>query len=126
MCVYFWMIHRPDIFNLVSVYLLGIADDVLSNVPLGTNIFALLVLYVLISNILRFLNGKPFIVTWYGVAIISLVFFFTKWLVLSVYYGQFLPLVIVSFSFMVTVAVYPFVSLILAFVQNNLVADEEL
>lgn len=125
-CVYFWMIHRPDLFNLVSVYLLGVVDDVLSNVPFGTNILTLLVLYVLISNLSRFLNGKPFIITWYGFAIISLVVFLVKWLVLSVYYGQFLPLSIVSFSFMVTAAAYPFISLILAFVQNNLIADEEL
>ena len=125
-CVYFWMIHRPDLFNLVSVYLLGVVDDVISNVPFGTNILTLLILYLLISNLSRFLNGKPFIITWYGFAIISLVVFLIKWLVLSVYYGQFLPLSIVSFSFLVTAAAYPFISLILAFVQNNLIADEEL
>ena len=88
-CVYFWMIHRPDLFNLVSVYLLGVVDDVISNVPFGTNILTLLVLYVLISNLSRFLNGKPFIITWYGFAIISLVVFLTKWLGLSVITGSF-------------------------------------
>ena len=125
-CAYFWMIHRPDIFNLLSVYFLGLVDDIISNVPFGTNIFTLLVLYLLISNLSRFLSGKPFIITWYGFAIISLVVFFTKWLILSVYYAQFLPFSIVSFSFMFTVAAYPFISLILAFVQNSLIADEEL
>ena len=125
-CVYFWMIHRPDIFNLLSVYFLGLVDDIISNVPFGTNIFTLLVLYLLISNLSRFLSGKPFIITWYGFAIIALVVLFTKWLVLSIYYAQFLPLSIVGFSFMVTAAAYPFISLILAFVQNSLIADEEL
>ena len=125
-CAYFWMIHRPDIFNLLSVYFLGLVDDIISNVPFGTNIFTLLVLYLLISNLSRFLSGKPFIITWYGFAIISLVVFFTKWLILSIYYAQFLPFSIVSFSFMFTVAAYPFISLILAFVQNSLIADEEL
>ena len=90
------------------------------------NIFILLVLYVILSNILRFLNAKPFIVTWYGFALVASVIFFTKWLTLSIYYGQFLPFFIVCFSYLVTVATYPFVSLILAFVQNNLIADEEL
>ena len=74
----------------------------------------------------RFLSGKPFIITWYGFAIIALVVLFTKWLVLSIYYAKFLPLSIVGFSFMVTAAAYPFISLVLAFVQNNLIADEEL
>ena len=125
-CVYFWMIHRPDLFNLLSVYLLALIDDIISNVPCGTNIFVLLVVYVILSNVLRFLMGKPFIVTWYGFAIVALVAFFVKWLMLSIYYGQFLPFFIVCFSYLVTVVTYPFVSLILAFVQNNLIADEEL
>ena len=125
-CVYFWLIHRPDIFNLFSVYFLGLIDDVIRNVPCGTNVLVLLVLYVLVSNLSRFLNGKPFIITWYGFVIVSSVAFFTKWLVLSIYYSQFLPISIVGFSLMVTAASYPFVSLILAFVQNNLIADEEI
>lgn len=125
-CVYFWMIHRPDLFNLLSVFILGLVDDIISNVPLGANILTLLVLYVLLSNLSRFFNGKPFVVTWYGFALLSLVTFLTKWLVLSVYYSSFLPLPIVGFSYLVTAAAYPFLSLILAFVQNNLIADEEL
>lgn len=124
-CIYYWLIHRPDLFNLVSVYIIGLVDDIISNVPLGTNIFSVLVLYVLVSNLSRFFNGKPFVITWYGFAALSLVAFLTKWLILSVYYSQFLPLSIVFFSFLVTVAFYPFLSLILAFVQNNLIADEE-
>ena len=27
MCVYFWLIYRPDLFNLLSVFLLGMAAD---------------------------------------------------------------------------------------------------
>ena len=125
-CVYFWMIHRPDLFNLLSVYVLALIDDIISNVPCGTNIFVLLIAYVILSNVLRFLVAKPFIVTWYGFAIVASVTFFAKWLILSVYYSQFLPFFIVFFSYLVTIVTYPFVSLILAFVQNKLIADEEL
>ena len=42
-CVYYWIIHRPDIFNLFSVFILGLVEDILSSVPMGTNIFSLLV-----------------------------------------------------------------------------------
>lgn len=124
-CAYYWLIHRPDLFNLLSVYFLGLVDDTISNVPFGANIFAMLVLYVLLNNLLRFFNGKPFVITWYGFMIMSLVAFVTKWLVLSIYYAQFLPFSIVFFSFLFTVAFYPFLTLVLAFVQNNMIADEE-
>ncbi len=124
-CVYFWVIHRPDLFNLWSVYFLGLLDDIISASPFGSNILALLVLYVLINNSSRFINAKPFIVTWYWFALLSLVTMLARWLVVSVYYSQFLPLTILSFSYLVTAAAYPLVSLLLAYIQNRWIQDEE-
>ena len=123
-CVYYWIIHRPDIFNLFSVYFLGLIEDVLSSVPMGTNILSLLVLYILLLNFGRFFNGKPFIVTWYGFAIVCLLTMLTKWLMVSIYYGQFLPFAQVAFSYLFSVAAYPVLSLLNAFVQNYLIQDE--
>ena len=124
-CVYFLVIHRPDLFNLWSVYFLGLLDDIISASPFGSNILALLVLYVLINNSSRFINAKPFIVTWYWFALLSLVTMLARWLVVSVYYSQFLPLTILSFSYLVTAAAYPLVSLLLAYIQNRWIQDEE-
>lgn len=123
-CVYFWLVHRPDIFNLGSVYFLGLIEDIISSAPFGSNVFALLVLYVLVSNLSRFFNGKPFIVIWYGFAMLSLIVFFGRWLLVSVYYSQFIPMFSVLFSYLFSVAVYPLLSLVNAFVQNTLMKDE--
>ncbi len=123
-CVYYWLIHRPDIFNLFSVYLLGLVADILSAVPLGTNIFTYLILYILLLNLGRFFNGKPFVVTWYGFAILSLITLFCKWLMVSIYYSQFLPFAQILFGYLFVVAAYPILSLLNAFVQNYLIQDE--
>ena len=125
-CVYFWLQHRPDLFNLWSVFCLGLVDDVISASPFGSNVFELLLMYVLVNNTSRFLNAKPFVVLWYGFAALSLVTMLSRWLVVSVYYSRFLPLSMLFFSYLVTIAVYPLISLLLAFVQNNLIQDEEL
>ena len=124
-CVYFWLLYRPDVFNLLSVYLLGMAEDIISSAPFGSNIFALLVMYVLVTNLYRFFNAKPFVIIWYGFALLSFVTFLSRWLLVSVYYSNFLPLVTVMFSYLVTVAAYPLLSLINVFVQNRLMTDEE-
>lgn len=124
-CVYFWMLHRPDLFNLWSVYFLGVIDDIISSAPFGSNIFAMLLLYVLITNTSRFFNAKPFVVTWYGFAVLSLVAMLGRWLVVSIYYSQFLPLLMMLFSYMVTIAAYSLLSLLLAFIQNHMIQDEE-
>jgi len=124
-CAYYWLLHRPDLFNLLSVYLLGLLADIVSSAPFGSNIFALLLLYVLVINTSRFFNAKPFIVTWYGFALLSFVTLLARWLIVSVYYSQFLPLTMVFFSILVTIAAYPLVSLALAYVQNSLMQGDE-
>lgn len=124
-CVYYWMLHRPDLFNLWSVYFLGLIDDVISASPFGSNIFALLLLYILINNTSKFFNAKPFIVTWYGFCLLSFVAMFARWLLVSVYYSQFLPLSMLLFAYLVSVAAYPLISLVLAFIQNNLIQEDE-
>lgn len=123
-CVYFWLLHRPDIFNLLSVYILGLIEDIISSAPFGSNIFALLVLYVLVTNLAKYFNAKPFTIIWSGFAVLSLITFLSRWLMVSVYYSHFLPLSIVMFSFLVTAASYPILSLINVFVQNKLMTEE--
>lgn len=124
-CAFFWLVHRPDLFNLWSICLLGMVDDIISAAPMGSSIFAMLVLYVLSNAASKFLTAKPFVVLWYGFMALSLGTILLRWLVVSVYYSRFLPLDGVFFSYLITVFCYPFVSLLLAFVQNNLIQDEE-
>lgn len=124
-CVYFWMLHRSDLFNLWSVYFLGFIDDIVTSAPLGSNVFSLLILYVLINNLSRFFNAKPFVITWYGFMLLALLSMFARWLLVSVYYRQFLPVDLVFFSYLVTVAAYPLISLLLAYIQNTWIQDGE-
>ncbi len=46
-CAYFWLVYRPYLFGIWSVYLLGFLEDVISNTPFGANIFSMMLLYVL-------------------------------------------------------------------------------
>ncbi|MBS4773239.1 MAG: hypothetical protein KHX55_03060 [Proteobacteria bacterium] len=124
-CGYFWLVHRPDLFNLWSICCLGLVDDVISAAPMGSSIFAMLVLYVLTNAASKFLTAKPFVVLWYGFVALSLGTILLRWLVVSVYYSRFLPLGVLFFSYLITVFCYPLVSLLLAFVQNTLIQDEE-
>lgn len=123
-CVYYWMLHRPDVFNLFSVFVLGFIEDIISMAPWGSNIFELLILYVLISNLLKYFNGKPFEVMWVGFIPAAFLSMLARWFVVSVFYSQFLPLGMLMFSFLITVAAYPVISLVNVFVQNKLMTDE--
>lgn len=123
-CVYYWLLNRSDVFNLFSVFTIGVINDFVSAVPLGVNIFELLFLYVLVSNFLKYFNGKPFEVMWCGFVPAAFLAMFAKWFILSVYYSQFLPFMMLLFSILITIAFYPLVCLINVFVQNKLMTDE--
>lgn len=124
-CVYFWALYRRDLFGPVSVATIGIVADSLSSVPLGVNIFTFMLVYVLATTYGNFVNTKPFIVSWSGFAIISFVAFFSKWLVLSVYYSCFLSLIGVLLAFVATALIYPLIARLNMFVQNKFLANEE-
>lgn len=110
LCIYFWLIYRPDLFNLFSVFILGLTADILSATPLGINIFSFLIMYLLVTNFLRYLNGKPFIVLWFGFALFLLPVILSKWLLLSIFYSSFMPAMLLLFSYLITVCFYPIIN----------------
>ena len=122
-CVYFWLQHRPDVFNLWSVFGVGVVADILSSSPMGANILEMLLMYSFVNVTSRFFNAKPFVVLWYGFMLLTLAVLFINWLLLSVYYSQFLPLSMLLFAYLITIAIYPLLSLLLAFVQNKLMKE---
>ncbi len=123
-CIYFWILHRSDLFNLLSTVVLGIIDMSISSVVPGACLLAYLVMYILIYNTQKYFNAKSFVVVWCGFMALSLVAMLVKWLVVSVYYSQFLPLTMLTFSYFIMVAMYPLISLILAFIQNHFIQDD--
>lgn len=125
-CIYFWILHRPDLFNLTSIVILGLIDMVISSALPGASLLAYLTMYVLLYNTQNFFNAKPFVVIWYGFIALSLATLLVKWLVVSIYYSSFLPLSMLVFVYLIGVAVYPLVSIVLAFVQNKFIQDEGL
>ena len=123
-CVYFWLLYRPDLFNLWSACLLGLFEDAMSAAPLGTGLFSMLLCFVLVTNLARFFTAKPLVIIWYGFGALAFVVLFAKWLLVSIYYGQFLPLPSLVFSLLMTVAAYPILSLANTFIKNTFIRDE--
>lgn len=123
-CVYFWLIHRPYLFGAISVYMVGILEDIVSSTPFGTNIFTLLLLYLLTNLITKFLANKPFIIIWYGFCFTTFITLFAKWLVVSIYYSQFLPVSSLIFIYLTTIAFYPIFSIINVYIHDHFMESE--
>lgn len=125
MCVYFWLIYRADLFNLFSVFVLGLIADTVSTVPFGSNLLSMLVMYLIVTNLVKYLNGKTFMILWFGLAALLPAAMLSQWLALSIYYHQFLPLSLLLFSYITSLACYPLVGGINALILNHFLQDDE-
>ena len=124
-CVYFWTLYRRDLFGPISVAVLGIVADSLGAVPLGINMFVFILVYVLAITYGMFVNTKPFAISWIGAALILLVAYITKWLLMSVYYSVFLPFTGTCIGYLATILLYPLIARLNIFMQNRFLANDE-
>lgn len=123
-CVFYWVLNRPDLFNMFTVFFLGFVSDIMSAVPLGTNIISYLVVYLFLNNMSSFFINKPFNGIWTGFAIIAILVEILKTLIVSVYYAKFIPTGHMFFTVLFTIACYPLISFINSFVRKYLMNDE--
>ena len=126
MCIYFWMLHRPDLFSLLIVVLMGLVSMAVSSSVGGSALLCYLCMYLLVYNTQKLFNAKSFVVIWYGFMALSLVSMLIKWLVVSVYYNEFLPLSMLMLGYLMGAFLYPLISMVLAFIQNRFIQDEGL
>lgn len=124
-CVYFWLIHRPYLFGIGSVYFIGILEDIVYSTPFGTNIFTMLLAYVLTNLASKYVINKSFVVVWYGFAFVAFTTLIIKWFIISIYYSQFLPLAPLTFSLLTTIAFYPIFSVINVYIHEYFMQDED-
>ena len=124
MCAYFWLVYRPDIFNLGIVFIFGILTDAASAIPFGSGLVPLLIMYLLVINLIKYLNGRVFIVLWFGIALLLPFCLFSQWLLLFFYYEQFLPIMPLFFTYLTSLACYPLVGGINALVLNNFLQED--
>lgn len=124
-CVFFWALYRQDLFNFGSAFVLGFLADCMSAAPLGLNVFVYLFIFMLCSTFGRFINMKPFMVNWCGFASVLAFALLIKWLLISFYYRQFLPLSGVAFSYGATLFWYPLIARLNMWIQNRYLFDAE-
>lgn len=124
-CVFFWALYRQDLFNFGSAFTLGFVADCMSAAPLGLNVFVYLFIFMLCSTFGRFINMKPFRVSWFGFAAVLALALLLKWLLISFYYRRFLALGGVSLAYGVTLFWYPLIARVNMWIQNRFLFDAE-
>jgi len=106
--VFFWSIYDPDLMPSVSVFFIGLLQDLLTGGPLGLWAAVYLVTqYIVLSQRAYFL-GREQKVVWLGFAMAALGASMILWLVMSLMAGLMLPVRGLLYQMFATVMIYPF------------------
>jgi rod shape-determining protein MreD len=120
MAVYFWTLHRPELLPFPTVFAAGLLLDLLEGAPLGISSLILLLTHGLVLSQREHLVMRRFTVVWVGFLVVAAAALALTWGVVSLFYGILLDVRAFLFQGLLTVAVYPVVSYLLARVQRVL------
>lgn len=105
--VFFWSIYGPDYMPPLSVFVIGVLQDLLTGGPLGLwAVVYLVTQYIVLSQRPYFL-GREQKVVWIGFALAAAGASVILWLVMSLMSGVILPVGALVAQMVATVLIYP-------------------
>lgn len=116
--VYYWTVTRPGAIGYLVAFLLGIVEDALTGVPMGTNAAILLLLQALIASQYRFFLGRSFWVNWWGFFFVVIGASVLKWGIVSAVYLHPMDVQALAFCALLTVAIYPLFAWIFGWIAH--------
>jgi rod shape-determining protein MreD len=117
-CVFYWIVHRPDLFPAWGAFLIGLLDDSLSGAPLGLNALVLLLVHYAIVAQHKFFRGKAFWLIWIAFAVLAAGAALVTAIVAYAVARLSVPIGLFATQLALTVAVYPAVAAVLGRVQR--------
>lgn len=120
MAVYFWTLYRADLLPFPVVFAVGLLLDTLEGGPLGVSPLLLLLTHAVVLTQREQLAMRRFTVVWVGFLIVAAAAAALQWGVVSLFYGMLVDVRAFLFQGVLTVAVYPVVSYLLARIQRML------
>ncbi|GJL96015.1 MAG: hypothetical protein DHS20C05_24200 [Hyphococcus sp.] len=105
--VFFWSIYAPDYLPSVSVFFIGILQDLLTGGPLGLWAVVYLVTQFVVMSQRAYFHGREQKVVWLGFALVAGGVSLMVWLVMSLMSGVLLPVRTLLGQMAATVLIYP-------------------
>ena len=118
--VFFWAVYRPDLMPPWLVFVIGLTQDALAGTPFGLNAIMLLIVYGMVASQRRFFLNKPFTLVWWGFMLVALIAIVVAWLLASIAFGVIIWPGPASFQFLITLALYPVITVMLSGAQRLL------
>ena len=123
MAVFYWAVHRPDLLPPVTVFLIGLLQDILVGMPPGMNVLLLLAVRTLAVSQGRVFRGRSFVILWWGFGMVAVASAFVLWGLMSVYVIALVDPVPGLFQAAATTALFPFLAGFFTWMQHKLLSQ---
>jgi len=121
--VYFWSLYSPGHLPAISVFLIGLLQDLLSGGPLGLwPAVYLAVQYIATSQQAYFL-GREVHVVWMGFAVAAVSVSIILWLFMSLLSATLLPIGGLAYQMLTTIAAYPLFAIIFGNLHRRVIIE---
>jgi rod shape-determining protein MreD len=105
--IFFFVLTRPGQMTPISVFVIGLFQDLLTGTPAGLWALVYLAAYGATAALRVLFVGRSAGAAWPGFLVVAGVVGVTIWLLASIVYGQFVPKFPIAGQLMVTAAFYP-------------------
>ena len=112
MAVYYWAIYRPTLLHPLQIFIFGLLFDILLALPVGGHAFLFLFVHWVIQHQRLYFLSQTYLVVWIGFALTCFSICVLEWLIYSALKQNWLPLIPILSTFVVSVLVFPVVSLL--------------
>lgn len=117
--VFFWSIYQPHRLPYWATFLIGVLQDLLLGMPVGQGALGLLLIQGLVVSQRRFFIAKPFLVVWWGFAMVAPLGAAIAWAVASIARDAVIPVLPVVVQTVITVLLYPVFGGVFGWIQQK-------
>lgn len=109
MALYYWTLHRPDLFRPSMAFLIGLLNDAINSLPLGMSAFLFVAAHQLVLQQRRFFTGHSFFMMWFGFVLTVLTVIFAQWVMLMLLqpHWKWIPLAPVMMQCVLAIVIFP-------------------
>ncbi len=113
MCLFYWVIHRPDLLRPLVVFMIGLLQDLIGGTPIGMTSMVLITAYWLLITQRRFFLGRSFVMLWIGFALVATGAAVVQWAVFALMTAKILDAGPVLVQAVLGVALFPLMAWLL-------------
>jgi rod shape-determining protein MreD len=123
MAVFYWAVHRPDLLSPITVFLIGLLQDILIGMPPGMNALILILVRAIAVSQSRVFSSRSFLILWWGFGLVAFAAAFVVWLLSAVYALTLIDPLPGIFQAAMTTAFFPFLAGLFALMQQKLLSQ---